>query len=238
MYCWNQYRAILGAGQSSALPTPLPGRCRITEISKGNAMLLNKLEYWAMNNPVRGFVQRHYEAPRLQRLSRPGPRRILEIGCGQGTGAKIIHDLFSPERYVGVDLDPRMVERARRKAGTLPNASFQQGDVSRLDFPDRSFDLVVDFGIVHHVPNWRDALAEVHRVLAADGEFLFEDLSVETWERGIGIPFKKLADHPYDDMFRKPEFVGELEALGFDVETHENSPLSFYHFWGRAGKTP
>ena len=188
-------------------------------------MLLNKIEYWAMNNPVRGYVQRHYEAPRLQRLSRQGAKNVLEIGCGQGTGAKIIYD-------------PRMVQRARRKAGELPNASFHQGDVTNLEFADGSFDLVVDFGIVHHVPNWRDALSEVQRVLSAGGEFLFEDLSVETWERGIGIPFKRIADHPYDEMFRKPEFVGELEALGFDVETHENSPLSFYHFWGRARKAP
>jgi SAM-dependent methyltransferase len=201
-------------------------------------MLLNKIEYWAMNNPVRGYVQRHYEAPRLQRLARPGAGSILEIGCGQGTGAKIIYDLFRPERYVGVDLDPRMVQRARQKAGELPNASFQQGDVANLDFDSGSFDLVVDFGIVHHVPNWRDALAEVQRVLRPDGEFLFEDLSVETWERGIGIPFKRLADHPYDEMFTKPEFVGELQALGFDVETRENSPFTFYHFWGRARKAP
>jgi hypothetical protein len=37
-------------------------------------------------------------------------------------------------------------------------------------------------------------------------------------------------------MFRKQEFVDELTALGFDVETHESSPLSFYYFWGRAEK--
>jgi SAM-dependent methyltransferase len=199
-------------------------------------VLLNKIEYWAMNNPIRGYVQRHYEAPRLRRLSDTAATNILEIGCGQGTGAKIIYDLFRPERYVGVDLDPRMIQRARRRSGGLPNATFLEGDVTNLDFPDGSFNLVVDFGIVHHVPNWKDALAEVHRLLEVDGEFLFEDLSVETWERGIGIPFKKIADHPYDEMFRKPEFVEELEALGFDVETHETSPFSFYHFWGRARK--
>ena len=109
-------------------------------------------------------------------------------------------------------------------------------DVANLEFADAAFDLVVDFGILHHVPNWRDALAEVHRVLNPRGEFLFEDLSLETWERGIGIPFKRIADHPYDEMFRKHELVEGLEALGFEVETYETSPLSFYHFWGRARK--
>ena len=94
----------------------------------------------------------------------------------------------------------------------------------------------MDFGIVHHVPNWKDALAQVHRTLTANGEFLFEDLSLETWERGVGIPLKRLLDHPYDQMFRTQEFVSELEELGFGVELHESSPCSFYHFWGRAKK--
>lgn len=199
-------------------------------------MLMNSIEYWAMNNPLRGFVQRHYEAPRLKRLANGKTQNILEIGCGQGTGARVIHDLFGPQGYVGIDLDPRMIQRARRKARALPNATFVEGDVTNLEFPDASFDLVMDFGIVHHVPNWKDALAEVHRTLKVHGKFLFEDLPLETWERGIGIPFKSILDHPYDQMFRKQEFVNELEGLGFDVETHENSPFSFYHIWGRGEK--
>lgn len=199
-------------------------------------MLMNSIEYWAMNNPLRAFVQRHYEAPRLSRLSRGAAENVLEIGCGQGAGARIIYDLFSPKRYVGVDLDPRMIRRARKRSGDLPNATFAEGDVTSLEFPKSSFDLVMDFGIIHHVPNWRDALAEVHRMLRPGGEFLFEDLPVETWERGVGIPFKRIADHPYDEMFRKQEFADELIALGFDLEIHENSPFSFYHIWGRAKK--
>ena len=199
-------------------------------------MLMNTIEYWAMNNPLRAFVQRHYEAPRLMGLVRGKTDNVLEIGCGQGVGARIIFDLLSPEKYVGIDLDPRMIRRANNRAADLPNARFAEGDVANLEFPDASFDLVVDFGILHHVPNWRSALAEIHRVLNIGGEFLFEDLPTETWERGIGRPFKKIADHPYDQIFGKQEFVDELANLGLDVELHENQPLSFYHFWGRAEK--
>lgn len=201
-----------------------------------SVMLMNSIEYWSMNNPLRAFVQRHYEAPRLRRLSTGKTDDVLEIGCGQGAGAKIIYDMFEPKRYLGVDLDPRMIRRARKKAGALSNARFIEGDITELDVPDSSIDLVVDFGVVHHVPNWRDAIAEVSRVLRSNGEFLFEDLPLETWERGIGIPFRRLADHPYDQMFRKQEFFDELSSRGFAVETHETSPFGFYHFWGRAEK--
>ena len=199
-------------------------------------MLMNAVEYWAMNNPLRAFVQRHYEAPRLMRLAGSRAGRVLEIGCGQGVGARIIYDFLSPDEYVGIDLDPRMIRRAIRRAGNLPGANFIVGDVSSLGFPDASFDLVVNFAILHHVQEWRSALAEITRTLRVGGEFLFEDLPAETWERGVGIPSKKIAHHPYDKMFRKQEFVDELVSLGCKVELHENRPLSLYHFWGRAEK--
>ena len=199
-------------------------------------MLMTTIEYWAMNNPLRAFVQRHYEAPRMMRLTQNKAGKVLEIGCGQGAGAKIIHDLLSPEEYVGIDLDPRMIRRAEKRAGNLPDTRFLQGDVSSLEFPDACFDIVVNFAMLHHVRDWRSALAEIHRTLKVGGDFLFEDLPAETWERGIGIPSKRIADHPYEQMFRKQEFVDELARLGCRVDIYETRPLSLYHFWGRAEK--
>lgn len=199
-------------------------------------MLLNSIEYWAMNNPLRAQIQKRYEAPRLMAVSRKKAATVLEIGCGQGVGAKIIYRLFNPERYVGIDLDSKMIDRARQTGSKLRNAEFLEGDASNIAFPDSTFDLVVDFGIVHHIPNWADALSEVRRTLKPDGEFLFEELSAETWKTGIGRPLKRILEHPYEDMFSKKEFVNKLNELGFETETYENSLLSFYNFWGRATK--
>lgn len=199
-------------------------------------MIMNSIEFWAMNNPVRGLIQRYYEAPRLKRLAKGSTGTILEIGCGQGVGARIVYGLFHPQRYVGIDLDPRMIKRAEQQGRRLENAEFLEGDASSLAFEDDTFDLAFDFGIVHHIPNWQDALAEVHRTLKTNGEFLFEELSLETWERGIGKLLKRVLKHPYDRMFRQREFVDQLEKLGFEAETYEESPISFYYFWGRAKK--
>jgi ubiquinone/menaquinone biosynthesis C-methylase UbiE len=199
-------------------------------------MLMNSIEYWAMNNPVRGFIQRHYEAPRLKRLFNGSANAILEIGCGQGVGADIICKMFGPQRYVGIDIDPMMIKRARHKGRGLKNATFRQGDASSLTFDDDTFDLAIDFGVVHHIPNWRDALAEVHRTLKIGGKFLFEELPLETWERGIGKPIRKHLEHPYEQMFRRQEFLDELEKLGFETASFEDNPVSFYYFWGKATK--
>ena len=200
-------------------------------------MLMNAVEYWAMNNPIRGTIQRRLEAPRLQQLCQGRADTVLEIGCGQGLGAAIIRSVFRPREYCGIDLDPKMIRRARKKQRDLSGAEFLQADAAQLPFTDNHYDLVVDFGIIHHIPNWRDALAEIHRVLKPQGEFFFEELPVETWERGIGKPLRKVLKHPYDDMFRQLEFVRELESLGFDVEVREDSLIGLYHFWGRATKT-
>lgn len=190
-----------------------------------------------MNNPIRGLIQKRLEAPRLKSLCKGRTDTILEIGCGQGAGARIICDLYKPRKYVGIDLDSRMVERAKKKEQGLANALFLQGDATQLPFTDGIFDLAVDFGIIHHVPDWRAVLAEVHRTLNAHGELYFEELPVETWERGIGKPLKRLLVHPYEEMFRQNEFVDELERLGFEVEMYEDSLLSLHYFWGRARKT-
>jgi len=200
-------------------------------------MILNSIEYWAMNNPIRGLIQKRLEAPRLKSLCKGRTDMILEIGCGQGAGARIICDLYKPKKYVGIDLDSRMVERAKKKEQGLENALFVQGDATQLPFTDGTFDLAVDFGIIHHVPDWRAALAEVRRTLNAHGELYFEELPVETWESGIGKPLKRLLVHPYEEMFRQNEFVAELERLGFEVEMYEDSLLSLHYFWGRAKKT-
>ncbi|NNC57944.1 MAG: class I SAM-dependent methyltransferase [Woeseiaceae bacterium] len=199
---------------------------------------MNSIEFWTVNNPIRALIQKYYETPRLKRLCSGQTDSVLEIGCGQGVGAKIIYDCFSPREYVGIDLDSRMIDRARKKGQGLVNARFLQGDASTLAFDDESFDLVVDYAIIHHIPNWRDALAEIHRTLRTNGEFLFEELSLDTWESGIGRPLKKILDHPYDRMFRQQEFVDELNKLGFETETYEKKPLSFHYFWGKATKKP
>ena len=136
-----------------------------------------------------------------------------------------------------MDLDSKMVARAKKKQHGLENALFLQGDAAQLPLIDGTFDLAVDFGIIHHIPNWREALAEIYRILSANGELFFEELPVETWERGIGKPLKGLLKHPYKEMFRQSEFVAELERLGFEVKIYEESLASLYYFWGRARKT-
>src|ERR671917_1851310 len=94
--------------------------------------------------------------------------RVLEIGCGLGTdGAGFAR---AGAVYTGVDLTEAAVSLARRRFELegLPG-EFRVADAERLEFEDASFDLVYSHGVLHHTPDARAAVKEVHRVLKPGG---------------------------------------------------------------------
>ena len=118
-------------------------------------MKLNSVEFFLMNNPVRAASQLWIEIPMLI-----GPSgiltgvRILEIGCGRGVGIEILLSLGAAQ-VVGFDLDPKMIALAQKRTARYGNrVQVFIGDAEKVDLPDASFEAVVDFGILHHVPDW------------------------------------------------------------------------------------
>ncbi|MCA1594021.1 MAG: methyltransferase domain-containing protein [Acidobacteria bacterium] len=94
--------------------------------------------------------------------------RVLEIGCGLGTdGARFAR---AGAIYTGVDLTEAAIGLARRRFELegLPG-EFRVADAEALDFADESFDLVYSHGVLHHTPDTRRAVREVHRVLRPGG---------------------------------------------------------------------
>ena len=184
-------------------------------------MLLNRFEYALMNNPVRAAIQRHYEARRLLRMGgamRGG--RALEIGCGRGVGTDLIVRLFGADAVDAFDLDPRMVARARERLSAYGSrVRVWVGDASTIDAPDATYDAVFDFGIIHHVPEWRRVVAEVHRVLKPGGRFYGEEVLRGFLEHPLA---RRLFDHPQNDRFDAVTFARELATSGLgDVSTEE-----------------
>jgi SAM-dependent methyltransferase len=91
-------------------------------------------------------------------------RRVLDAACGEGYGTAIMA-AGGARTAVGVDIDETTVEHARGKYGL----EFERADVAELPFEDGSFDLVVSFETLEHVPDAGVAIGEFRRVLAADG---------------------------------------------------------------------
>jgi SAM-dependent methyltransferase len=110
-------------------------------------------------------------------VARVAARRaqVLEIGCGPGHLA-----IRLAERGLDVtalDVDPAMVERARRNASRAgAQVTFVVGDVAALDLSDTSFEVVVSTLSMHHWADVERGLAEVARVLRPGGRALVWDL--------------------------------------------------------------
>jgi ubiquinone/menaquinone biosynthesis C-methylase UbiE len=177
---------------------------------------MNWAEKAVLNNPVRRALQRHYEAPLLHRLGADlVGAEVLEIGCGEGAGARVLLESFGAAAVRGFDLDPAQITRARRRLrGLEDRAQVELGDATALPVGDASQDAVVDFGIVHHVPDWRSAVAEVARVLKPGGQFVFEEVTSHALARPS---YRLLFEHPTEDRFSGAEFVQELERQGLHV---------------------
>ena len=181
-------------------------------------MKLNRVEKALMNNPVRALVQRHHEARLMERLGgRLDGMRVLEIGCGRGVGTEIVFERFGAREVHAFDLDPDMVEKARRRLRAYPPGRLRLsvGDAAAIEAEDGSYDAVVDFGIIHHVPDWRRAVSEVARVLRPGGLFLFEEVTRQALSRRFYRTF--LLHPPPENWFGAGEFVAELERRGVEV---------------------
>ena len=132
-------------------------------------MKLNRFEFLLMNNPLRALIQRRIEFPLLLKMTAPGRlNRVLEIGCGAGTGTRLIQKHLNPRQLTAIDLDERMVRIASNHHRN-GNVTYQVMSISALGFTDNAFDAVFDFGSMHHLPDWREAIAELKRVLVPGG---------------------------------------------------------------------
>lgn len=99
----------------------------------------------------------------------PNDARVLDAGCGAGVPvARILSERF---RVVGVDISARQAALAREN---VPNAEFFQADLVTLDLPGMSFDAIVSYYAIIHVPREEHPLllANFHRLLVHGGLLL------------------------------------------------------------------
>jgi ubiquinone/menaquinone biosynthesis C-methylase UbiE len=122
------------------------------------------------------FNLREVEIDYLARWMKDG-QRILDVGCG--TGYTVLrHASMFDAAFSGIDFVPEMIDEARRLATefrTKNDVAFRIGDVTRIDEPDGSYDVVVSERCLLNLPSrndqWR-AIGEIARVLKPGGLYL------------------------------------------------------------------
>jgi ubiquinone/menaquinone biosynthesis C-methylase UbiE len=108
-------------------------------------------------------------------------KRVLDAGCGMAYGCRILSEA-SASQVDGIDIAPSILDAARP---TVPeNCHLQVGDVRSLPFANDAFDLVVCFEVLSHVDEPDRVLAELARVLSADGVLIVSSPNRERYPAG------------------------------------------------------
>lgn len=110
----------------------------------------------------------------------PAPLRVADLGCGTGSLSLLLHELG--HEVTGLDVSPRMLERARQKAG--PAIRFVEGDAAWPDLPAGAFDVVLCRHVLWTLPDPGAALDRWAELLASGGTFC---LIEGVWHTGAGL---------------------------------------------------
>ena len=135
-------------------------------------------------------------------------RRVLKLDLwNEAINTRILNWMRQEgARVTGLDWSGIVAARARRNSvledgRPLP---LTRGDIRELPFADASFDLVYTMGTIEHIAEYRQAVAEVGRVLAAGGTAI------------IGVPHRW-------NLFLRPLLVWLLELAGLYPYAPERS---------------
>lgn len=128
-------------------------------------------------------------AARLRAICRSYDREItvLDLGCGTG---RFFHAIENARLLLGIDASDDMLAEAahpvREAEVSAREVALRKGDLTRLDLPPASFDLVYSIGVLgNHAPFDVDVATSVHRLLTPDGHFVFSIVDRDSKPRSL-----------------------------------------------------
>jgi SAM-dependent methyltransferase len=135
----------------------------------------------------------------------PAPKRILDLGCGNGILGHYLLRRFPSASGLFLDFSDPMLDAARVNLSALPDAAFGKADFASpqwLDVarPHAPFDIVVSGFAIHHQPDMRkrNLYAEIFDLLLTGGLFLNLEHVASATEAGRELFDDFFIDHLHD----------------------------------------
>jgi SAM-dependent methyltransferase len=127
----------------------------MTEVPTGNAY-----DKYGTTNPIEKALMGRFFETLDELVGDRAPSRLLEVGMGEGHVSGRLLERFPATGQVGVDLPDHGLVESWRAVGVT--GAF--ADITRLPFPDDTFDLVLAIEVLEHVADPERALSELGRV--------------------------------------------------------------------------
>lgn len=146
--------------------------------------------------------------------------RVLEVGPGPGLTTDILANRTTD--LTALEIDPKLAAALRRRLDH-DHVTVEQGDATAMPFEDASFDTVVCFTMLHHVPSAElqdRLLTEARRVLRPGGTFAGSDSRASVVFRVAHVADTMILVAP-------DTFDHRLRTAGFDDVAVEIGTSSF-----------
>ena len=144
----------------------------------------------------------------------PNDAKILDAGCGAGVP---VTKYLADEGYsiIGIDISEGMLSLARKH---VPEGQFIKVDMTEMDFSDDTFDGIVSFYAIIHIPREKHAnlFKKFHSILKPNGIILI-GLGVSEWE-GIEDYFDARMFWSHYDSEKSLKLV---KKAGFEIISEE-----------------
>jgi ubiquinone/menaquinone biosynthesis C-methylase UbiE len=179
---------------------------------------------WDKNAPKydrqMGFLDRHLFGDSRDWVCSKAFGDVLEVAIG--TGLNLPH-YPAGVQLTGVDWSPEMLDIARRRADQLGrDVDLRQGDAQALDFPDASFDAAVCTFSLCSIPDDRQALHEMGRVLRPNGLLLLADhVEAARWDACVAQRLIELITIPLGGEHFRRRPITHVQVMGFTIEAHQ-----------------
>jgi phosphoethanolamine N-methyltransferase len=137
-------------------------------------------------------------------------RTLLDVGSGLGGGALVIAGELGA-RVIGLDIEPPLVERARRyaaEAGLADRVEFRQVRPGPWPLPDRAVDVVYSSGAFTQIADKESLFAECFRVLRPGGR-----LAVYDWMTHAGMMQGGPASEAMEEFYRLEGLTYAMRSL-------------------------
>jgi ubiquinone/menaquinone biosynthesis C-methylase UbiE len=187
-------------------------------------VLLREKRYWEAKTTFEWLSERGIRTV-LERIPEINGD-VLEMCSGSGMFTRHVPKRYNS--YTCMDLSQTLLDELALR---IPDVQIVQGNAEEPEFEENTFDLILIFAGLHHLPNLERAIVASERMLKPGGSFIAFEPNAKCWYRKPMLPLKKLLKlYTDDERFLEPQQVHQtMDECGFrktriDYVTPEYNP--------------
>lgn len=157
--------------------------------------------------------------------------RVPDVGSGLGFLTSAMGEAVGASGFVcGIDISEPLIQMAKAHCARQPWVEFRHGDVAKIPFPDRHFDVAVSTQVLEYLPDVNAALFELYRVLRPGGCAVILDTDWDSivWNTTDPVQMNRILE-VWDEHVANPHLpktlAQNLREADFQIETQQIIPM-------------